>query len=110
MALDASLSIEATNSLEKMLAHQLAAVHKLAMEQMGQISCEHNAIAETKRVNAAARCMAVYQQGLLTLHKIRQNGQRITVQYVKVSNGSQAVIANVQRDHPDDGEPTVRKC
>jgi hypothetical protein len=45
--------------------------------------------------------MAVHQQGLLTLHKMRQNGQRITVQYVNVSNGSQAVIANVRQDNGD---------
>ena len=33
---------------------------------------------------------SVYQQGLLALHKVRQNGQqRITVQYVNVSHGSQ---------------------
>jgi hypothetical protein len=87
MALDAANSIEACNSLERMLAHQLAAAHKLAMEQMGRVSYEHDVAAQTKRLNAAARCMAVYQQGLLALHKIRQNGQqRIMVQYVNVSN------------------------
>jgi hypothetical protein len=60
--------------LEKMLAHQLAVAHKLAMEQMGQVSSEYNAAAQTKRLNAATRCMAVYQQELLALHKVRQNG------------------------------------
>lgn len=83
MALDAALSIQASNSLEKMLAHQMAVAHKQAMKQMGQVSRESNAAAQAKRLNAAARCMTVYQQGLLALHKIRQNGhQRITVQYV----------------------------
>lgn len=37
MALDAANSIQATNSLEKMLAHQMAAMHKQAMEQMDQV-------------------------------------------------------------------------
>jgi hypothetical protein len=98
MALDAANSIHAANSLEKMLAHQMAAAHKLVMEQMGQVCYEQNARDQTKRLNAAARCMAVYQQGLLALHKMRQNGQqRITVQYVNVSHGSQAVIGNVER-------------
>lgn len=106
MALDAASSIQAKNSLEKMLAHQLAAVHKLAMELMGQVSYEHNAMAQAKRLNAAARCMAVYQQGVLTLQKLRQNGQqRITVQYVNVSNGSQAVIGNIERNGGGDTEP-----
>ena len=98
MALDAANSIHATNSLERMLAHQLAAAHKVAMEQMGHVSYERDAVSQAKLMNAAARCMAVYQQGLQTLHKVRQNGQqRITVQYVNVSNGSQAVIRNVER-------------
>jgi len=100
---------EATNSLEKMLAHQLAAVPKLAMEQMGRLSYERDAAVEPKRINAATRCMAVYQQGLLTLHKIRQNGQRITVQYVNLSNGSRAVIANVQQDNVDGLKAWPRK-
>jgi hypothetical protein len=40
--------------------------------------------------------MTAYQHGLLTLAKLRQNGnQRITVQYVNVSNGSQAVLGDV---------------
>jgi hypothetical protein len=42
--------------------------------------------------------MAVYQQGLLVLHRVRRNGQqRIMVPYVNVSHGSQAVIGNIER-------------
>ena len=92
MAVDAALSIQASNSLEKMLAHQLAATHKQIMELMGVVSCQPNADAQVKRINAAARCMAIYQQGMLALHKIRHNGQqRIMVQYVNVSTGRQAI-------------------
>ena len=106
MALDAASSIQASNSLERMLAHQMAAAHKQAMEQMGKVPYEHNAAAQAKRLNVAARCMTVYQQGLLALHKVRQNGQqRILVQYVNVTNGSQAVIGNIERDSGRDLEP-----
>lgn len=67
-----------------------------------------SAFAQAKRMNAAARCMAVYQQGLLALHKVRHDGQqRITVQYVNVSNGSQAVIGNIGRDIGKDTGPDV---
>lgn len=76
MALDAAFSIQASNSLERMLAHQMAAAHKMAMEQMGQVPCEHHAATQAKRLNAAARCMSIYQQGLLALPKVRQNGQQ----------------------------------
>ena len=63
-----------------MLAHQLAAAHKMAMNQMGQALHEPNSADQAKRVNAAARCMATFQRGLLVLRNIRQKGeQRITV-------------------------------
>ena len=96
MALDAANSIQAGNSLEKMLAHQLAAAHKEDMHQLGRVKYDYDSAAEAKRLNAVSRCMAAYQNGLLTLRKLRQSGnQRITVQYVNVSNGSQAVIGDV---------------
>ena len=107
LALDAANSIQSSNSLEKMLAHQMATAHKLAMQLMGQVCFEQDATVQAKRLNAAARCMAVYQQGLLALQKVRQNGQqRITVQYVNVSNGSQAVIGHVER--PTENQKWIR--
>ena len=43
--------------------------------------------------------MTVFQQGMLTLKKIRQGGQqKIIVQYVNVSDGGQAVIGDVERN------------
>ena len=97
MALDVSASIEASNSLEKMLAHQLAVVHKNAMEQIGRAHGACMPDMEIKRLNVATRFMSVFQQGLLTLKKLRQGGQQqITVQYVNVSQGSQPVIGSVE--------------
>jgi hypothetical protein len=97
MALDAANSIQACNSLEKMLAHQLAATHKEVMQQLGRVKYDYDSAAEAKRLNAVSRCMTTYQNGLLTLRKLRQSGnQRITVQYVNVDSGSQAVIGNVE--------------
>ncbi len=44
--------------------------------------------------NAAARLMDVYQTGLLTLLKLKTNGQqRVVVQYVNVQEGGKAVVA-----------------
>ena len=97
MAVDASASVQAKNSLEKMMAHQLAAVHRVVMDHLAFWPSQYEIAAQAKRLNAAARCMSVYQQGLLTLQKLRHGGhQRISVQYVKVTEGSQAVISNVQ--------------
>jgi hypothetical protein len=47
--------------------------------------------------NSAARLMSVFQDGLLTLQKLRTGGnQTVTVQHVNVESGAQAVIGNVQ--------------
>lgn len=101
MGIDASHAIQGANSLEKMLAHQLAATHKVVMEQLGAVSrgCRGDVALQAKRLNATTRGMTAYQNGLLTLRKLHQNGtQRITVQYVNVSDGGQAVIGDVERN------------
>lgn len=98
MGLDASASIKAENSLERMLAHQLAVTHKMAIEQMSRAHGACMPDIEIKRLNVATRLMSVYQQGLLTLKKLRQGQQKITVQYVNVANGGQAVVGNITRE------------
>ena len=99
MAQDVSASIQAENSLEKMLAHQLAVAHKMVMELIGQARHTGHPDTEIKRLTVATRYMTVFQQGMLTLKKLRQGGQqKITVQYVNVSEGGQAVFGNVSRE------------
>jgi hypothetical protein len=97
MALDASDSIEARNSLEKMLAHQLAVAHKTALEITAKASFEENVTEKARSLNLAARLMEVFQNGLLTLQRLRSGGdQRITVQHVTVSAGAQAIVGDVK--------------
>ena len=110
LAIDAADSIGAGNSLEKMLAHQMAASHKAAFEMMDKglqlaqrIDGCTNAKAiqvfsteSTRLMNASARMMQSFQQGLTTLQKIRTGGnQTMTVQHVHVSDGGQVLIGNV---------------
>ena len=91
-------TIQARNSLEKMLAHQLTATHAVVMEQIGQVHVREEGSGSSKRLTAIARCLEAYQHGLLTLKKLRQNGsQRIVVQYVNVNEGGQAVIGNIEK-------------
>ena len=93
-AVDAAESARAGNSLEKMLCHQMAAAHHAAMKLLTRGMTGDLEPVETVRLtNAAARMMQVYQEGLLTLQKIRTGGkQTVTVQHVQVSGGGQAVI------------------
>jgi len=94
MALDAAESIDAQNSVEKMISHQLAACHSTAMRLMARAPDESDTVESARLVNASARLMSTFQQGLLTLQKLRAGGRQIvTVQHVKIDNsGGQALV------------------
>jgi hypothetical protein len=94
-ALDAANSIQASNSLEKMLAHQMPVAHRFVFKLLARASNPTVPPLEMARLtNAAARMMEAFQGGLLTLHKIRTGGkQTVVVQHVQVSGRGQAVIA-----------------
>jgi hypothetical protein len=101
MALDASETIKADNSLDKMLAHEMAAAHEAAMRFLDRaMSCAfpRESVECTRYGNLAARFMAMFQEGRLVLHKIRGGGQSITVQHQHVNIGpnSQNVVGNIQ--------------
>jgi hypothetical protein len=102
MAIDAAESIEAGNSLEKMLAHQLALAHHMAMKFADRaLSYEHQTAGDqveaARCANTVARLMGVFQDGLLTLQRLRSGGsQTVTVQHVNVAHGGQAIVGNVQ--------------
>jgi hypothetical protein len=96
-AVDAAASAQASNSLEKMLCHQMAGAHFAAMRLLEQSAERRLPIAEVARLtNAATRLIDVYQRGCLTLQKMKTRGtQRVVVQYqqVNVGDGGQAVVA-----------------
>jgi hypothetical protein len=105
LSLDAAATIQPRNSLEKMLAHQMAATHAMAMELQAEArdllqrykrtGCVHQplSIEAGRMANCAARMMGTFQNGLLTLARLRGGGQQVvTVQHVNVSGG-QAVVA-----------------
>jgi hypothetical protein len=94
LAVDAAESVRAANSLEKMLCHQMAAAHCAAMKLTADSLDARLPVEMARLSNAAARMMQVFQEGLLTLQKIRTGGkQTVVVQHVQVSDGGQAVIA-----------------
>lgn len=106
MALDASATITAANSLEKMLMHEAAAAHVVAMEFQAEARDVLRAYKRTgynhanlsteatRLLNASARMMDTYQRALLTLERMRNGGkQTVVVQHVTVAGGGQAVVA-----------------
>lgn len=100
MGIDAADAIGASNSLEKMLAHQMAVAHEAALRILDQAlgyEGQRNPVEGCRLANTAARLMSVYQDGLMTLQRLRTGGsQTVTVQHVNVQAGAQAVIGNVQ--------------
>jgi hypothetical protein len=104
---DLASTIEPRNSLERMLAGQLASVHYIALRMLAR-SVDHNAhigdftstwqreqnVEACRLANTAARLLSSFNEGALTLHKLRTGGkQTVVVQHVHVSEGGQAVIA-----------------
>jgi len=108
LALDAADSANVANSLEAMLAHQLAAAHNVAMRLTSAAAMhaqratevgrgaggDFHAVEAARAANAAARAMSAFQDGLLTLQKLRSGGRQVvTVQHVTVGDGGQALVA-----------------
>ena len=105
-AADAAETIQAGNSLEKMLAHQMAVAHRLAMrfatqadeELRSYTASKHESRAiEAARLGATvAKLMAAFQGAMLTLDRVRRGGQQtvnVVHQHVQVTDGAQAVVA-----------------
>jgi hypothetical protein len=98
-ALDAAASAQATSSIEKMLAHQLAAAHALGMKLLGRVEqslYDLPPVELARLTNAVTRAFEVYQSGCMALQKLKTRGtQRVIVQYqqVNVADGGQAMVA-----------------
>ena len=109
---DVAATVRPSNSLERMLADQLSACHSHGMKLMARAAgwteaaerSDHKrhsdtsaaAVEAARLTNAAARMMGQFNEGLLTLTKLRNGGQQqVTVvhQHVAVGDGGQAVVA-----------------
>jgi hypothetical protein len=112
LALDTADTIQANDSLERMLAHQMATAHTMAMRAakvMGQeLDSAERYLDPVKRAAACvevnrlagtyARLTGSYQAGMLTLQRMRSGGrQTVIVQHNHVGEGGQAVIGAQQQ-------------
>ena len=94
-AVDAAETAGAESSLEKMLCHQLAVAHDLAMKLAYLAQNVGIAPLEMPRlINATSRLMEAFQGGLLTLQRLRIGGQQsIVVQHIQVRSEGDAIVA-----------------
>lgn len=93
MALDVAESVGAKNAAEQMIAHQMAAAHRMSLDLMAQAGNTRDPVEKCRLINASAKLMDVCQKAMLTLNRLHTGGQQtVTVQHVEVSSGGQAVI------------------
>ena len=92
LALSTAHEVKASNSVQQMLSHQLAAAHKYAMESFKNSEIYKDPATKVKFGNLAVRLMEAFSRGALTLQRLQNgNTQTMTVQHVNVQG--QAVIA-----------------
>lgn len=97
MAMDASDTVTASNSLERMAAHQMAILHKTAMNYAAKANLQQDPQNAVKMMNLSIRAIETFQRGLLTFKRLRSSGeQKIVIERVSVEGGGQAVIGNVR--------------
>jgi hypothetical protein len=114
LGLEMADSVKAKGRVEKMLAHQMATLHRLGMrfasnadKELQRIwRAEHwsdahrqTACVEAARMmNASARAMSAFNDAALTLQRLRTGGRQVvTVQHVTVKHGGQAVVAQTMK-------------
>lgn len=113
LGLDTAQSVNAANSVEKMICHQMAVAHEaslrlldraLSYEAGGRSMREGDSVEACRLSNSAARLLSAFNDAALTLQKLRTGGsQTVTVQHVTVAPGGQAVIGNVRAGGHDAG-------
>ncbi len=104
-AVELAQDVGASNGGERMLAHQLAAAHQLAMglftaagrdlhRHQVAPSLNTGALLDAQRSAAvAARVMSSFAQGMAVLDRLRNgNRQVVQVQHVTVNDGGKAVV------------------
>ena len=96
LALDLAETIQPRDVTEQMLAHQMGATHKAALDLLAKSAAQRDTVEQARLANTAARLMDTFQRAMLTLNRIRSGGrQQITVQHVNVADGGQAMIGTV---------------
>ena len=109
LAVDTAETVQLRNSVERMLAHQLASPHVLMMRATAKATswlsranpddsdparAAHASIESARLMNAAARRASAFNDGAATLQRLRSGRtQRVVVQHVNVTDGGQAVVA-----------------
>ena len=91
-------SLEPADGAEGMLAMQMVGAHDAALECLKRAAISNQSFAgRDTALKHAQKLMALYVQQLAALDKRRGKGQqKVTVEYVNVEAGGQAIVGNVE--------------
>ena len=88
--------IKPRGELEGMLAVQMVATHNAAIECMRRAMIpEQTLVGRDIQLRNGARLFSLFARQVETLDKHRGKGQQVTVKYVNVESGGQAVVGDV---------------
>lgn len=97
MAVDCADSIKAANSIEMMLAHQMAALHASGMDQMAKANLLQDPKHATATMNLAIRAFSAYQNAVLVFKRLRSSGsQQIVIKHIDARSGGMVAISGAQ--------------
>jgi hypothetical protein len=107
IAIDRLAGIKPEDAVERMLSLQMVAAHEAAMGCLRRANLPDQPFAgRDLNLKHGVRLMSLYERQLAALDKHRGRGQQnVTVKYVHVSEGGQAIVGNVTRN----GAATVPK-
>ena len=90
--------IKPRGEIEGMLAAQMVATHSAAMECLRRAMLEGQTFeGRDQNLKHAAKLLSIYTRQMEALNKHRGKGQqKVTVEYVNVEAGGQAVVGNVE--------------
>ena len=90
--------IEPRDEVEGMLATQMVGTHNAAMECLRRAMLQGQSIeGRDQNLKHAAKLLSIYARQIEVLDKHRGKGQqKVTVEYVNVESGGQAVVGHVE--------------
>jgi hypothetical protein len=97
LGIETAQQANATNAIEKMLCHQIAALHRRALTLLAESEdCKDHDVA-VKKARAAARMVDASSRAALTIQRLQSGvGQTIQVQYVQVNTTVGEAVGKAQ--------------
>jgi hypothetical protein len=85
LAFDGAESVAARNSIQQMLAHQMAAAHRRAMLLIAESEVSQDAEVAVKKARASARLLDAFSKSALTLERLQRGASQVVqIQHVQV--------------------------